>query len=547
MVTLEKIKNSMLWAAYADALGFISELSNSAGMYTRIGSPHVTGLMPWRRRVGGKYGVEIELPAGTYSDDTQLRLSTCRSIRPDGQFDVETFAKVELPVWLAYGLGGGRGTKAAAENLRKNNVHWHSNFYKSDYSDYMAGGGNGAAMRIQPHVLSAPLHKNNQDILCDVIRNTIVTHGHSRALVGAGFHALVLKKVICESLIPDPKYWVAIADELRSISQIVANDHDLSMYWLPTWEQLAHQTIHAGINKAVDELISDIKIISKNIKKNEPELSYNNAVEQLGCLRKELFGSAPKTALLALYLSYLHAENPERGILNAANLLGSDTDTIATMAGAILGVVAEKAPPQIPLDNDYIVNESERLYKISLAQKASSYAYPDMIYWQPPLTQLDTVGILEGQMVLLGIGNIKELSYPNRSELKSNTLWQWVRLDFGQTLLVKRRVNPKKLDDRFKPVIPKHPMYKKTEVIQLKGKQLPLWDQRDSQKKALSESTIDECTQVCIRSDFKPETIGSMLLKLIDGENAVEKAIAFTAIIAKAKVARDKHGNSKNS
>ena len=63
----------------------------------------------WKRRIGGRSGVTVTLPRGCYSDDTQLRLATGRAIRSDG-FDVEAFAKVELPLWLSYGLGGGKST-----------------------------------------------------------------------------------------------------------------------------------------------------------------------------------------------------------------------------------------------------------------------------------------------------------------------------------------------------------------------------------------------------------------------------------------------------
>jgi hypothetical protein len=83
--------------------------------------------VPWRRRVGGQFGVTVDLPAGAISDDTQLRLATCRSMLPDGSFDVETFSKIELPVWLAYALGAGRGSRAAATHLVRRDATWASN------------------------------------------------------------------------------------------------------------------------------------------------------------------------------------------------------------------------------------------------------------------------------------------------------------------------------------------------------------------------------------------------------------------------------------
>ena len=53
----EQTRNSVLWAAYGDALGFISELVNEKGLLRRTQGAELDGLMAWRRRVGGRGGV----------------------------------------------------------------------------------------------------------------------------------------------------------------------------------------------------------------------------------------------------------------------------------------------------------------------------------------------------------------------------------------------------------------------------------------------------------------------------------------------------------
>src|SRR5690348_8353752 len=76
------VVRSALWAAWGDALGFPTELTRSGqSLQGRLGADEVSIPTAWKRRVGGRFGVETELPAGTYSDDTQLRLSVARSIR----------------------------------------------------------------------------------------------------------------------------------------------------------------------------------------------------------------------------------------------------------------------------------------------------------------------------------------------------------------------------------------------------------------------------------------------------------------------------------
>ena len=154
------------------------------------GVPRSISRWMWKRRIGGRAGVTVALPQGCYSDDSQLRLATGRAIRSDG-FDVEMFAKVELPVWLSYALGAGRSTSAAATNLARRKVQWFANTFK----DWTNSGGNGAAMRIQPHVWAARNLDDPMTFLPDVVRNSICTHSHPRRAArgehprfGAGAH-----------------------------------------------------------------------------------------------------------------------------------------------------------------------------------------------------------------------------------------------------------------------------------------------------------------------------------------------------------------------
>ena len=124
-----QVRRSALWAAYGDALGWISELVGRRGLSRRTSGKPLRRPIEWKRRIGGRAGITASLPRGCYSDDSQLRLATGRAIRASG-FDVEAFAKVELPVWLSYGLGGGRATGVAAANLARANVPWFANTFK---------------------------------------------------------------------------------------------------------------------------------------------------------------------------------------------------------------------------------------------------------------------------------------------------------------------------------------------------------------------------------------------------------------------------------
>ncbi len=140
MNTRDSIVNSMLWAAYGDALGFMAEECDERTLKSRTrGLGYLKWLVKWRRKVGGPYGIFVELPAGCYSDDTQLRLAVCRSLREDGSFDFDSFSKIEAPVFLSYRLGVGMGTKTAAKSLRKQRVRWNDNFFDAPVGRYIDG------------------------------------------------------------------------------------------------------------------------------------------------------------------------------------------------------------------------------------------------------------------------------------------------------------------------------------------------------------------------------------------------------------------------
>ena len=264
MNTFESIKNSMLWAAYGDALGFITELSDVKRLkYRTRGLDRVKELIKWRRKLGGQYGVSIELPKGVYSDDTQLRLAVCRSIKRDGKFDFETFSKIEIPVFLAYSLGMGKGTKAAAESLKKKTIQWNTNFFKTPTHRYTDVGGNGAAMRIQPHIWAASSALSDKALIREIIRDSIITHGHPVAWVGAVFHGLILRQALIGGECPPPDIWDKILTKAKIIVNVCKEDKLLNNIWFPSWEKQAQTKLESAVEDTIDKMMEDIKTINK--------------------------------------------------------------------------------------------------------------------------------------------------------------------------------------------------------------------------------------------------------------------------------------------
>ena len=428
-----RTRHSALWAAYGDALGFISELAPKKMLEHRTGGAALDRLMEWERRVGGRGGVAVLLPAGCWSDDTQLRMSVSRAISHRG-FDVESFARVELPVWPSYELGGGRASKAAAKRLGKPNSLWYANTFPR----WTEAGGNGAAMRIQPHVWSAPAL--NGEYLGDVIVDSICTHGHLRAIVGACFHAATLAHCLRTGAIPDPQQCRDIADSLNGTSSFLEDHRSIGSTWIGLWEQETGKRLRTEWTATVSELHDAIKQaeISRDVIGDTAAL-YRRVCDDLGLYDKHQRGSGILTSVAAVMLSRI-AQSAHEALLVAANALGTDTDTIATMAGALLGACdGAEQPPEDVLDCDYLVAEAERLVAVSRGHEVPSHAYPDPLTWIAPRTQADALVSDDATLVVEGLGSVTETDQTPSWTARKDFGWQWVRTGFGQTLLIKRR------------------------------------------------------------------------------------------------------------
>ena len=537
MERLTAIKNSALWAAYGDAIGFISELATGSELKRRVGASNLSETVAWNKRVGGRFGIDTELPAGCYSDDTQLRLAVCRSIDARGFFDVEAFAKVELPLWLSYALGAGRATRYAASNLTKAETTWASNFFAKRGLSYVDAGGNGAAMRIQPHVWSFAKGRELDSLLRDIIRDTVATHGHPRAILGAVFHGLCLLHTLGHEIVPSVDDWRAVLKQMERVGSMVADDGQLSYRWLPQWEKQTGKRFEDACSVVIREIDTDIA-------KMEPYLleggvgQYGDMVCALDALSPATRGSGVKTALLASGLALLCQGDVENAVLTSANTLGSDSDTIGTMVGALVGATVQDEPRGALADREYIVEESERMFQVSRGKADRSFVYPDLLGWYPPSVQLDALKMGPHGLIFSAFGKVLPDGPEYHQKGKSPKTWRWYRSSFNQSILIRHR----------KPVVQDRTLPKPptgyTKVVETQPqlgqrKQLPL-EMPPITSKADPSFSIDDAFEEVRRSGFSAEVIGRMLLKITDSDDNVDRAVAFAAMVSKARQERRK-------
>ncbi|MCJ2372300.1 ADP-ribosylglycohydrolase family protein [Pseudomonas sp. RGM 3321] len=435
---LQRTISSALWAAYGDAMGFPTELASENLVSERLGQPRSTRTEQWQRIIGGRFGAQVVLPAGSYSDDTQLRLSTSRAISGQGYFDVEAFAKIELPIWQVYALGAGRGSKSAASSLCNRSTNWFSNFFNG----YVNGGGNGAAMRIQPHVWAAADVTNKPSYLVDVIRNAICTHGHMRGIAGAVVHAVSLAHVFQHGRVPSETEWFQFTSDIRSIPSLIKSDSELATFWAPTWEKASNTSLQIAVDQVAAEWEASVGNAVNCLanKSASPAELYVETVTSEKGLSAEERGSGLKCALFANVAALLGQRVGSQEIIEqVVNLLNSDTDTIATMAGALIGA----AHPDVRClgeiqDETYLRQEAKRLYAISQGGRAESFTYPDMLYWQAPRAVVDSLEVTPAGFELMGLGKVTPSGRIFSGKQKS-AVWQWFKGAWGQTLLIRYR------------------------------------------------------------------------------------------------------------
>ena len=165
---------------------------------------------------------------------------------------------------------------------------------------------------------------------------------------------------------------------------------------------------------------------------------YETVVDGLKLRDPARRGSGMLTAVAAAALAWCEPRAVE-AMRIAANTLGTDTDTIGSMAGAILGATADTDPPVDVLDAAMIRADAARLADLAAGGDPSSHQYPDLMTWHAPKSRADALACSkDGDLVVRGLGRAAVLEQSQKL-VAHGFRWRWVRLDSGQTLFIKGR------------------------------------------------------------------------------------------------------------
>lgn len=148
--------------------------------------------------------------------------------------------------------------------------------------------------------------------------------------------------------------------------------------------------------------------------------------KKIGALSQDTKGSGTATVAAALFVVNKYNDDPYNGLFTAANILGSDTDTISSFVGALFG--AKYGTNSVPnhlhekiQDKDYLENTGRRLYNLTRQairseKKATGEgrlsqrdAYLRILAWEIGLHEMFWDALEEGSPVVhptLGQGHI---------------------------------------------------------------------------------------------------------------------------------------------
>jgi len=414
---LEKFKGALAFSAVGDALGWQTEfIRYPRELKKRFGKKYIDDYHSWEKIVGGKFwGYKEIIKEGEYSDDTQLTLSVYRCIDESGNFNPNKFAYFELPLWLQYERGGGKTVKTSAKQLITK--EWMNNFYTTKELSYRNAGSNGAAMRVLPIALVNI--NNNKRLYRDTFINSIITHGHPRAILGAIIYASAINFLLKENKISKKTFLEYLYEVINNFSKSFKGD-DLIQKWVREWdkEPLDGMTFKEVFKKTRAEAI-------EYLRKLEGKIGDKEYYKLTGALSEDYKSSGISTVSVAIYLFLKYIDNPKKAILKAVNMLGSDTDTISAFVGGLFGAYyGLSAVPEGFLsklqDKEYILRVATDLYNVAIGKPIEKKefsskpfyreAYEKIIAWENQLSEMFRNGLKEGDKIFhpaLGQGVIK--------------------------------------------------------------------------------------------------------------------------------------------
>jgi len=268
------------------------------------------------------------LPAGHYTDDTEMMIGIAESLIENKGFNGDHLAKTFIKNFNAY---RGYGPTHRVLQWISQGEAWD----KASAKLFGSGSyGNGAAMRIAP--IGIFYHDNPEELCSIAYKSSQITHAHELGKEGATLQAYSIALAV--STAPTQ---LKTQSFLKKLSAFIKKD-----------------TVYT----------QKVKIIGKLLAEKPDKIKV---IEELGN-GIEAFNSVPT----AIYSFLSHHDSFEAAIVYAISL-GGDTDTIGAMTGAISGAyhgidsIPERWKKKLEKAN-YIKELAEKLWSIHASKGKGS-------------------------------------------------------------------------------------------------------------------------------------------------------------------------------
>lgn len=405
--TAEKCRGAMVATAIGDALGWPNE------RVTKNKKAPVSGddFVEWTRVSKTPRWHSETIGAGNYSDDTQLTLAVARSIIA-GDWE-RSMSERELPFWLEYERGGGGALLRAASCWKNKKCPiWKTSGAKT----YFSAGGNGAAMRILPHVIAGYSKNDIKSLLDEVFSDAILTHGHPRAILGAMCYAYALNYLLRKdsSLEYGELIDILLKAKLEWSYMPFLKGH---LEWYKAAQEKSGFDYYNEWESTAIRMSNQLSYIQESLKKGllRKDEDVLKQLEALGVAN----GAGDVAILCAAYFMSKYANNPDLAISIPACTIGIDTDTIGSMTGGLVGMLSGidwiPAKWDMVQDRDCLVQIADLLLSDNKTQAAKdattgSQLHDPQIKWdQSPIGKARRVGSINAPNGKQGMVEISEM------------------------------------------------------------------------------------------------------------------------------------------
>jgi hypothetical protein len=288
-------------------------------------------------------------------------------------------------------------------------------------------------MRISPHVLANIGRWRQAE--SDIWRNSIVSHGHPRAIIGALLYGYSLNLVLQHSQPPAGQEFVeSLGHWVKTLE--VPNLQGLHK-WIHEWNRGNQETFETIFDRTKKEAVEQLRIVWLALKQNT---SPERLLDRLGCFNFQTKGSGLATTIAGIYIFALQPEKTQENIILAANAIGSDTDSIAAfvggLGGAVFGIdaIPEKWRSQLQ-DAPFLIHIGKSLANITTNTPVDTKIHPG-------IANLTTLQLLSRKILqphlrvahgCLGLGTTQKVETQSLLTKNKTVTIVEVRFDIGQS------------------------------------------------------------------------------------------------------------------